>query len=101
MGITEPEATTIDILIKYWDDYCVPMESLNRRQNAVCAMTSLMKYLNKRGDVPSCYHLVLVNENAEKLKTMRLEPTGSAFHPSAALEPKTEAYLFALSEWKF
>lgn len=101
MGVTEPEAITIDVLIRYWDNYCVPMESLERRQKAVCAMTSLMKYLSKRGDIPSCYHLALINRNAEKLKMMRLESTGSIFHPSSALEPKAEAYLSALGEWNF
>lgn len=101
MGITEPEAITIDALIKYWDDYCVPMENLERRRNAVCAMTSLMKYLNQRGDVPSCFCLVLSNGNAEKVKAMRLKSTGSVFHPSLPLESKAKAYLSALGEWKF
>ena len=101
MGITEPEAITIDVLIKYWDYYCVPMESVSRRQNAVCAMTALMKYLSKRGDVPSCYQLVLFNGNAEKLKKMKTASPGYEFHPSIALTSKVDDYLAALADWKF
>ena len=43
LGVTEPEAITIDTLIEYWNTYCKSCKSLARRQNAVCAMTALMK----------------------------------------------------------
>lgn len=48
LGITEPEAITIDTLIEYWNTYCKSCSSPGRRQNAVCAMTALMKYLHRR-----------------------------------------------------
>ncbi len=65
LGVTEPEAITIDTLIEYWNTYCKSCKSLARRQNAVCAMTALMKYLHRRGDVPECYQRVLFGENVE------------------------------------
>ena len=46
LGITEPEAVTIDTLIEYWNTYCKSCSSSGKRQNAVCAMTALMKYLH-------------------------------------------------------
>ena len=100
-GVTEPEAITIDLIICYWDDYCLQLGSLNRRQNAVCAMTALMKYLHKRGDVPACYQQVLPKENVLTLKTMRLAETGEADHPSSLLEPRVEEFLEALGDWKY
>ena len=72
-----------------------------RRQNAVCAMTALMKYLHLQGDVPECYQLVLFGGNAEILPGMRLSKTGAAFHPSVSLEHKAEDYLDALNDWKY
>ena len=101
LGITEPEAVTIDTLIEYWNTYCKSCGSPVRRQNAVCAMTALMKYLHLRGDVPECYQLVLFGGNAEILPGMRLSKTGSAFHPSVSLEHKAEEYLDALNDWKY
>ncbi len=84
-GITEPEAITIDTLIEYWNTYCKSRNSTARRQNAVCAMTALMKYLHCRGDVPECYQLVLFGGNVEILLGMKLPKTGAAFHPSVPL----------------
>ena len=101
LGITEPEAVTIDTLIEYWNTYCKSCGSPVRRQNAVCAMTALMKYLHLRGDVPECYQLVLFGWNAEILSGMRLSKTGAAFHPSVSLEHKAEGYLDALDDWKY
>ena len=101
LGITEPEAVTIDTLIEYWNTYCKSCSSSGRRQNAVCAMTALMKYLHRRGDVPECYQLVLFGGNAEILPGMRLPKTGVAFHPSVPLEHKAEEYLDALNDWKY
>ena len=101
LGITEPEAVTIDTLIEYWNTYCKSCGSPDRCQNAVCAMTALMKYLHLRGDVPECYQLVLFGGNAEILPGMRLSKTGSAFHPSVSLEHKAEEYLDALNDWKY
>lgn len=101
MEITEPEAITIDILIEYWGAYCIPMPSVVRRQNAVCAMTALMKYLNRRGDVPACYQLTLFGENAEKLLKMKIQQTGNVFQPSRDLEIKADEFLDALGEWKY
>jgi integrase len=101
LGITEPEAVTIDTLIEYWNTYCKSCGSPVRRQNAVCAMTALMKYLHLRGDVPECYQLVLFGGNAEILPGMRLSKTGTAFHPSVSLEHKAEEYLDALNDWKY
>ena len=100
-GVTEPEAVTIDLIIRYWNEYCCPMESLDKRRNAVCAMTALMKYLHSRDGIPGCYQLVLFGENVNKLLAMKLPETGTAFHPSAALEEKADAYLDALDEWKY
>lgn len=100
-GVTEPEAVTIDLLIGYWNDYCSSLKSLARRRNAVCAITALMKYLHGRDDVPGCYQLVLFGENVSKLLKMKLPETGTAFHPSAGLEEKADAYLDALDEWKY
>lgn len=101
LGIVEPEAITIEVLIEYWDTYCVPMKSDGRRQHAVCAMSTLMKYLYRRGDVPRCYSLVLYNRNAEKLKEMRIATTGDCFHPSSEIEAKMEAFLGILGDWKY
>lgn len=101
LGITEPEAITIDILIEFWNSYCKTRKSLARHRNAVCAITALMKYLYCRGDVPACYQLVLVGGNVEKLLDMRLNKMGEAFHPSASLESKAEEYLDALDDWKY
>ena len=101
LGITEPEAVTIDTLIEYWNTYCKSCGSPDRCQNAVCAMTALMKYLHLRGDVPECYQLVLFGGNAEILPGMRLPKTGVAFHPSVPLEHKAEEYLDALNDWKY
>lgn len=100
-GATEPEAITMDTLIEYWNRYCRPMDSASRRQNAVCAMTALMKYLNLRRDVPCCYQLALFNENADKLAAMKLPQTGTSFHPSMELEAKADEYLNALDTWKY
>ena len=101
LGVTEPEAITIDTLIEYWNTYCKSCKSLARRQNAVCAMTALMKYLHRRGDVPECYQRVLFGENVEILLEMRLSKTGTAFHPSVPLELKADEYLDALDDWKY
>ena len=101
LGITEPEAVTIDTLIEYWNTYCKSCGSPDRCQNAVCAMTALMKYLHLRGDVPECYQLVLFGGNAEILPGMKLPKTGAAFHPSVPLEHKAEEYLDALDDWKY
>ena len=101
LGITEPEAITIDTLIEYWITYCKSCGSPDRCQNAVCAMTALMKYLHLRGDVPECYQLVLFGGNAEILPGMKLPKTGAAFHPSVPLEHKAEEYLDALDDWKY
>ncbi len=101
LGITEPEAVTIDTLIEYWNTYCKSCSSSGRRQNAVCAMTALMKYLHLRGDVPECYQLVLFGGNAEILPGMKLPKTGAAFHPSVPLEHKAEEYPDALDDWKY
>ena len=101
LGITEPEAVTIDTLIEYWNTYCKSSGSPDRCQNAVCAMTALMKYLHLRGDVPECYQLVLFGGNAEILPGMKLPKTGAAFHPSVPLEHKAEEYLDALDDWKY
>ncbi len=100
-GVTEPEAITVDTIIEYWNRYCKPMASVSRRQNAVCAMTALMKYLNLRGDVPCCYQLVLFNGNADKLAAMKLPQAGTAFQPSMKLETKADEYLDALDIWKY
>ena len=101
LGITEPEAVTIDTLIEYWNTYCKSCGSPDRCQNAVCAMTALMKYLHLRGDVPECYQLVLFGGNAEILPGMKLPKTGAAFHPSVPLEHKAEEYPDALDDWKY
>ncbi|MEY8434113.1 tyrosine-type recombinase/integrase [Lachnospiraceae bacterium 48-42] len=101
LGITEPEAVTIDTLIEYWNTYCKSCGSPDRCQNAVCAMTVLMKYLHLRGDVPECYQPVLFGGNAEILPGMKLPKTGAAFHPSVPLEHKAEEYLDALDDWKY
>lgn len=101
LGVTEPEAITIDTLIEYWNTYCKSCKSLARRQNAVCAMTALMKYLHRRGDVPECYQRVLFGENVEILLEMRLSKTGTAFHPSIPLALKADEYLDALDDWKY
>lgn len=100
-GITEPEAISIDLILDYWNEYCLQLESLTHRQKAVCAMTALMKYLYKRGDVPACYQMVLPKENAEKLKKMKLPKAGNAAHPSIPLESQTEGFLNALDDWKY
>ena len=101
LGVTEPEAITIDTLIEYWNTYCKSCKSLARRQNAVCAMTALMKYLHRRGDVPECYQRVLFGENVEILLEMRLSKTGTAFHPSIPLALKADEYFDALDDWKY
>lgn len=101
LGVTEPESITLDTLVEYWNTYCKSLGSLARRQNAVCAMSALMKYLHRRGDVPECYQFVLVGENVETLLNMRLPYNGNAFHPSASLEDKAAEYLNALDEWKY
>lgn len=101
LGVTEPEAITIDTLIEYWNTYCKSCKSLARRQNAVCAMTALMKYLHRRGDVPECYQRVLFGENVEILLEMRLSKIGTAFHPSIPLALKADEYLDALDDWKY
>lgn len=101
LGVTEPEAITIDTLIEYWNTYCKSYKSLARRQNAVCAMTALMKYLHRRGDVPECYQRVLFGENVEILLEMRLSKIGTAFHPSIPLALKADEYLDALDDWKY
>lgn len=98
-GVTEPEAVTIDLIIKYWNDYCCSLESLARRRNAVCAITALMKYLHGRDGIPICYQLVLYGENVGRLLAMKMPKTGTAFHPSAALDGKADEYLDALDEW--
>ncbi len=100
-GITEPEAITVDTLIEYWNAYCKVEKYKRRRQNAVCAMTALMKYLHQRSDVPECFQLVLFGSNAEKLLLMRLPKKGNAFHPSSELETRAVEYLNALSEWQY
>ena len=100
-GVTEPEAVTIDLIIKYWNDYCCSLESLARRRNAVCAITALMKYLHGRDGIPICYQLVLYGENVGRLLSMKMPETGTAFHPSAALDGKADEYLDALDEWKY
>ncbi len=100
-GAKEPEAITIDTVIEYWNRYCKPMDSVPKRQNAVCAITALMKYLNLRGDVPRCYQLALFNGNADKLSTMKLPQAGTSFHPSMELEAKADEYLNALDIWKY
>ena len=51
LGVTEPEAITIDTLIEYWNTYCKSCKSLARRQNAVCAMTALMKSGEETTDI--------------------------------------------------
>lgn len=101
MGVTEPEAITIDTLIGYWDMYCVPQESIDRRRNAVCAMTALMKYLHQRGDVPCCYQSVLINENAETIRKMKIKKNNDTMQPSLSLESKMDAFLSALGDWKY
>ncbi len=100
-GMTEPEAITIGLILDYWDEYCLQLESLTHRQKAVRAMTALMKYLNKRGDVPACYQMVLPKENAEKLKKMRLSKTGNASHPSMPLESQFEGFFNTLDDWNY
>lgn len=100
-GATVPEAVTIDLIIKYWNDYCCSLESLARRRNAVCAITALMKYLHGRDGIPICYQLVLYGENVGRLLSMKMPETGTAFHPSAALDGKADEYLDALDEWKY
>ena len=87
--------------IGYWNTYCKFRKSFVRRQNAVCAMTALMKYLHRRGDVPECYQLVLLGENVEILLDMRLSKTCTAFHSSVPLELKADEYLDALDDWKY
>ena len=101
LGITEPEAVTIDTLIEYWNTYCKSCGSPVRRQNAVCAMTALMKYLHLRGDVPECYQLVLFGWNAEILSGMRLSKTGAAFHPSVSPDHNAAGYLDPSDDWKY
>ena len=100
-GITEPEAISIDLILDYWDEYCFQLESLAQRQKVVCAMTALMKYLNKRGDVPACYQMVLPKENAEKLKKMKISETGNATHPSILLESHIEGFFNVLDDWNY
>ena len=100
-GVTEPEAITVDNLIDYWNQYCVTCSSDRKRRNAVCAMTALMKYLHKRNDVPTCYSLILFNENAYKVSKMKVIDSGTAFHPSMELELVAEAFLSALDEWQY
>lgn len=100
-GITEPETITIDILLKYWDEYCLKLNTLKRRQNAVCAMTALMKYLYQRGDVPKCYSIVLFNENAARIPDFKVPVQGNAFHPSFDLEPRGDEFMDLLDEWKY
>lgn len=99
-GVTEPEAITLDTLVDYWSQYCTTGPE-RKRQNAICAMSVLMKYLHKRNDVPACYSLALFNENAEKIAKMHVIDAGTAFHPSMDLEPKAEAFLSALDEWQY
>jgi len=41
VGVTEPEAITIDTLIEYWNQYCKPIDSVSRRQNTVCLQRTL------------------------------------------------------------
>jgi len=101
LGVTEPEAITIDTLIKFWNIYCKSLDSLSRYQNAVCAMTALMKYLNHRGDVPRCYQFALFGGNADRLLKMKFPQQGVAFHPSKVLEDKSVEYLNVLSEWEY
>ena len=101
LGVTEPEAITLDLIIAYWDEYCLKLESTRRRQNAVCAISSLMKYLHRRGDVPACYQMALPKENAEALKKLKLPQISTARQPSVALETKADEYLAALDEWKY
>lgn len=100
-GITEPESITIDTLINYWNQYCIPSDSERKRLNAVCAMTALMKYLHKRGDVPACYSSALFNGNAEKISKMKVVENGTEFHPSIELEAKSEEFLLSLDEWQY
>ncbi len=100
LGVTEPEAITIEILLEYWNSHCTRLP-LNKRQNAVCAMTTLMKYLHRRGDVPACYQLVLFGENAETLSNMKIPYVGRIFHPSASLDPKVDEFMDALDEWRY
>ncbi len=100
-GIAEPENITVDILIEYWNTYCCTRTSLSQRRNAVCAMTALMKYLHKRGDVPECYSLILFGENADRLIRMKLSKTDTAAHPAIMLEAKVYGYLDLLGEWKY
>ena len=101
MGITEPEAITINVLLEYWDSYCAAERTDRHRQHAVCAMTALTKYLYKRGDVPRCYSFVLANRNAMKLKEMQFVPAEDVFHPSSELEGKMDAFFGILEEWKY
>lgn len=101
LGVTEPEAITIDTLMEYWNIYCKSLDSLSRCRNAVCAMTALMKYLNHRGDIPRCYQFTLFGGNADKLLKMKLSKQGVVFQPSKVLEDKSVEYLNALSEWEY
>lgn len=87
-------------MVDYWSQYCTTGPE-RKRQNAICAMSALMKYLHKRNDVPACYSLALFNENAEKIAKMHVIDAGTAFHPSMDLEPKAEAFLSALDEWQY
>lgn len=93
LGITEPEAITIDTLIEYWNTYCKSRNSTARRQNAVCAMTALMKYLHRRGDVPECYQLVLFGGNVEILLGMKLPKQAPHFIPVYILNIKLKNIL--------
>lgn len=100
-GIFEPENITIDILIDYWNTYCLSRDNENRKKNAAGAITVLMKYLYLRGDVPSCYQSVLVCGNVDRILKLKTQKNGTAFHPSMELESKKEEYLDALNEMKY
>lgn len=100
-GVTEPEAITAETLFAFWNEYCISCKSEARRQNAVSAMTVLMKYLSKRGDVPACYSLMLFNNNVDKLRNMMVKKPGHVFHPSFVLEKKVDEFIGVLDEWLY
>jgi len=101
LGVSEPEAITLDVLIHFWDGLEKAAVSKPRKKNAANAMHGLMKYLYKRGDVPYCYQLALFNGNVERLKELKLSITGNAFQPSSCLESKATEFLEVLGEFGY
>lgn len=101
MGITEAKEITADALIVYRNECCTASESKRKRRAATSAMSALMRYLNKRGDVPACYAVLLLECHADQLCKLKIKNPGDAVHPSLELEPYVEEFISTLSEWQY